>query len=390
MESRFELNFSGVKTPALTSCCFTPASGGEAKHSIQGKDFGWGKTANAVVAMALCAVAYKAWQASGQPETTFQFVGETGSASHTLRGSLLKDHLPAWFRKVFGERKVGTRHRSHGSKVFQPVRPPKSPNRKKGKHLSAVTVDSENYPADTIRVLRDGKEVSSVAKLVELAQQIEKQGEWKTKINYPELALLKNRKRAPAPSNEEFVFKAALGAENPKAFVLRTNEENLAGTDFRRLYLGGERLKVVRCNIETESPYFRFGFKLLKENGRLFGDDSITTSDENRIVHIGRNNWDRLNIGVLANDIFITTRLNGRRLKLNDEKMFSTGCRLSASVELRIDSDYVMTFSVNRIRYVNRPISPEICRRIVIAAWGDGEEYEVKVSDLSVNPESGS
>ena len=181
-----------------------------------------------------------------------------------------------------------------------------------------------------------------------------------------------------------------LPAENPKAFVLRTNEEMLSGTDFRELNLRGGRLEVVRCKIETESPYFRFGFKLLKENGRLFGDDSITTSDENRIVHIGRNNWDRRNIGVLAKDIFITRRLNGVRLKRNDEKMFSAGRRLSASVELRIDSNYIMTFSVNDIPYMNRPISPEICRRIVVAAWGDGEDYEVKVSDFSVNPASGS
>jgi hypothetical protein len=178
-----------------------------------------------------------------------------------------------------------------------------------------------------------------------------------------------------------------LPTENPKAFVLITKREMLGGTDFRELNLGGGRLEVLKCKIETESPYFRFGFKLFKETAKLFGDQSIITSDENLIVHIGRNNWDRPNLGISAKDIFFTDRLNGVRLEVSDKKMFSTGPRLSTPVELRINSYYIMTFSVESIIYRTQAISPDICRRIVVAAWGDGEEYKVNVSDISVNSE---
>jgi hypothetical protein len=173
--------------------------------------------------------------------------------------------------------------------------------------------------------------------------------------------------------------------ENPKAFVLTTKKEMPQWADYRELNLGGGRLEVLKCKIETASPYFRFGFKLLNENGRLFGDGSIKSQDANLVVHVGRNNWNRPNLGIAAKDIFFTRDLNGVPLE-SDKKVFSAGRRLSASVELRISSSYVVTFSVNGILCMNRVIPPGICRRIVVLAWSDGEEYEVEVSDLSVNP----
>jgi hypothetical protein len=171
--------------------------------------------------------------------------------------------------------------------------------------------------------------------------------------------------------------------ENPKAFVLTTKKEMPQWADYRELNLGGGRLEVLKCKIETESPYFRFGFKLLNKNGRLFGDGSIKSQDTNLIVHIGRNNWNRPNLGISAKDIFLTKDLNGVALE-SDKKLFSAARRLSAPVELKIDSSYIVTFSVNGIHCMKRIIPPEICRRIVVLAWSDGEEYEVEVSDLSV------
>jgi hypothetical protein len=175
--------------------------------------------------------------------------------------------------------------------------------------------------------------------------------------------------------------------ENPKVLVLTTNKEMPQWADFLELNLGGGRLETVKCKIETESPYFRFGFKLLNETERVFGDGSIKSQDANLVVHIGRNNWNRQNLGISARDIFFTWYLNGVSL-VSDKKVISAGRRSSATVELRIDSSYVATFSVNGICCIKRIISPGICRRAVVLAWGDREEYMVKVSELSVNPAS--
>jgi hypothetical protein len=167
---------------------------------------------------------------------------------------------------------------------------------------------------------------------------------------------------------------------------LATNKERPQWADSKELNLGGERLEVVRCKIETESPYFRFGFKLLSGvSDRVFGDGSIKSQDANLVVHIGRNNWNRPNLGISARDIFFTWDLNGVSLE-SDKKLFSTKRRLSASIELSINSGYVATFSVNGVCCLNRVISPGICRRVAMLAWGDREEFAVEVSELSVNP----
>jgi hypothetical protein len=176
--------------------------------------------------------------------------------------------------------------------------------------------------------------------------------------------------------------------KNPKTFVLATKKEMPQWADSRELNLGGGRLEVVKCKIETESPYFRFGFKLLAGNDRVFGDGSIKSQDANLVVHIGRNNWNRPNLGISAKDIFFTWYLNGVSLE-SDRKIVSAGRCLSTSVELRISSSYVVTFSISGICLLNRVIHPGICRRVAVLAWGDREEYVVKVSDLSVNPASG-
>lgn len=176
--------------------------------------------------------------------------------------------------------------------------------------------------------------------------------------------------------------------ENPTGFVLATKKEMPQWADHRELNLGGGRLEVLMCKIETQSPYFRFGLKLLTANDRVFGDGSIKSQDANIVVHVGRNNWNRPNLGISAKDIFFTWYLNGVSLE-SDKKLFSTKQRLSASFELRIDSGYVVTFSVNGVCCLNRVIPPGICRRVAMLAWGDREEYAVEVSELSVNPASG-
>jgi hypothetical protein len=242
-------------------------------------------------------------------------------------------------------------------------------------------LDTKRLAPDCIEVLlahgEKHKEVIKPQFLRRIARAIEQQAEW-----------IASECEAQSPGTQ-FAEVLDVSPENPKAFVLTTKKEMPQWADYRELNIGGGRLEVLKCKIETESPYFRFGFKLLNENGRLFGGGSIKSQDANLVVHVGRNNWNRPNLGISAKDIFFTMDLNGVPPE-SDKKVFSAGRRLSASFELRISSSYVVTFSVNGIHCMNRVISPGICRRIVVLAWGDGEEYEVEVSDLSVNPRSGS
>ena len=62
-------------------------------------------------------------------------------------------------------------------------------------------------------------------------------------------------------------------------------------------------LERIRCQVITTSEYYRFGFKLFRKNGKLFGDGSIQSMDNNFVIHYGKN--------FLSNDLFITTYRNG-------------------------------------------------------------------------------
>jgi len=169
----------------------------------------------------------------------------------------------------------------------------------------------------------------------------------------------------------------------PETFTLTTKKDMPQWADYRELSLMGGRLQAFRCDIQTESPYFRFGLKLLSEKERLFGDGSIKSQDANLVVHIGRNNWSRTNPGISSADIFFTWYLNGISTE-GDKKLFAAQEDFSASIQLVIDTSYMASFSVNGVSCLKQLVPPGICGRLAVLAWGDREEYSVEVSKLSI------
>jgi len=180
--------------------------------------------------------------------------------------------------------------------------------------------------------------------------------------------------------------KSALRAASsiPTSISLETQKCNPQWADYRAYLVGAVRPWALLCKVTTESPYFRFGFKLLGPDGRVFGDGSIKSHDENMIVHIGRNNWDRPGLGISAKDIFLTCYMSGNFLEDRDRCLFQSEAKLAAAIELRVDENYCVTLAVNRRTVFRQIVSPEICRRVALYAWGDREEFRVDVTDLIV------
>lgn len=167
--------------------------------------------------------------------------------------------------------------------------------------------------------------------------------------------------------------------------LLQTRKDLPQWADFKEMELHGGILRQLSCQIRTESPYFRFGFKLLSGGkSRLFGDGSIKSQDStNLLVHIGRNNWDRPHLGITAQDIFVSFDVNGLRLEA-DKLVCTSQNKVCAQIQLLIDTEYVSHLRVNGVECLCRVVPPEICRRIVVLAWGDAEEYAVWVENISV------
>lgn len=171
---------------------------------------------------------------------------------------------------------------------------------------------------------------------------------------------------------------------NPTDRIFTTQQDLPQWADPWELDLGNGWLESVACMIETDADYFRFGFKLLGEHGRLFGDGSIQSQDTNLVIHLGRNNWDRANPPISVRDIFLAWFKNGIK-RGKDARLFAADPHFVASVSLVIDSSHVARFLVNGECCLQTVIPPEIRRRVVMLAWGDSEECTVRVSDICVH-----
>ena len=161
----------------------------------------------------------------------------------------------------------------------------------------------------------------------------------------------------------------------------------MQGADPWELDLDGRRLDGIGCTVETESGYFRFGFKLLTEHGRLFGDGSIQSQDANLVVHVGRNNWDRADPAISARDIFLAWYENAKKggKDRKDVRLFTAESRVILAIRLEIDSGNVLQFFVNGECYLRVPVPPEIRRRVAMIAWGDHGEFTVRASNIQIH-----
>jgi hypothetical protein len=141
--------------------------------------------------------------------------------------------------------------------------------------------------------------------------------------------------------------------------------------------------RVRRCPLrltgvfQSRSPYFRFGFKLTSIRGRIFGDGSIQSNDNNVLVHIGRNGRN------VDSGVFVTSYRNGVRLDSSRPILDYDDCR-PLHLELAIDADCNATLDVEGQQIYETYIDREIKSRLLLLAWGDGNEYDIMFREITL------
>jgi hypothetical protein len=145
--------------------------------------------------------------------------------------------------------------------------------------------------------------------------------------------------------------------------------------DYVALPLKSGMIKRLTCVIFTKSKYYRIGFKLLRTDGKLFGDGSIQSQDNNFVIHIGKNFMDK--------DLFITTYKNGI-LERPDKYPDIFPRNNSYNCELNIDAEGFLHFFINNTEVYKNLVNKEILSRAYMLAWGDGNKFEVKVSNIKI------
>lgn len=137
-------------------------------------------------------------------------------------------------------------------------------------------------------------------------------------------------------------------------------------------------IKRVKCKIITTSEYYRFGFKLSRENGKLFGDGSIQSMDNNFVIHYGKN--------FLSDELFITTYHNGI-LQRPDKYTKAKPSNNRVVIELLIDNENLLYLFLNKNEVFKFIINKEIRGQIYMLAWADGNEFQMSVENIEIEYE---
>ncbi|MCU0472968.1 MAG: hypothetical protein MUC93_06330 [Bacteroidales bacterium] len=158
-------------------------------------------------------------------------------------------------------------------------------------------------------------------------------------------------------------------------WTIKTNKSTPQWTEYKEIGLTNGLLTSAKCNIELKSDYLRFGFKLLQKNANTFGTGGILTNENNGLFHIGKAKTD--------DKIFMTSYKNGVQ---DGTGIFCGNYQNNNPIKLEIKIDKInnLEFFVNGKKYYNTIIKTEYRERLVLMAWGDGNEYEMITNDIEV------
>jgi len=165
-----------------------------------------------------------------------------------------------------------------------------------------------------------------------------------------------------------------------KNWSASTNFSSPQWADYFKIPIENGFIKRVRCQILTTSEYYRFGFKLFRNNGKLFGDGSIQSMDNNFVIHIGKN--------FLSDELFITTYHNGI-LQRPGKNINVKPLNNKIKIELFIDNENFLCLFLDGKEVFKIIINNEIREQIYMLAWGDVYEYQLRVENIEIEYEIG-
>lgn len=166
------------------------------------------------------------------------------------------------------------------------------------------------------------------------------------------------------------------------------NKQFPKGADYRIILESSGKhdkrlIKRITCKVLSTARIFRFGFKLSKENGPVFGEHDIQSKDNNLVIHIGKD--------TSSKRLFLATYHKGERIsyhvgELKHEKDRPINTHISHKgylIDLDISGEPTLVFlKVNGEEVYRFPIKKEIRKQAVMYAWANYEEIDLKVENI--------
>jgi hypothetical protein len=131
----------------------------------------------------------------------------------------------------------------------------------------------------------------------------------------------------------------------------------------------------IRGLFSSASPYFRFGFKLMKVSDSLFGPGSVQTDAQNMLVHVGKN--------IPDSDLFLTAYQSGIRLGKNRVLMqFAPNSILPMSFELTKEG--IIRLNISDALSYEAYFCLDGIVQVAILAWGDEHYFECDFKEATI------
>jgi len=146
-------------------------------------------------------------------------------------------------------------------------------------------------------------------------------------------------------------------------------------TASRDVPLRGRLFEGFHCRLHIESDYIRFGFKLLGHGMDLFGNEKNVKDDSSHLLHIGK-----------EKDGSTITGYHYQGSKVVDHRPHLMQWNQSSPIdfEMHLSESGTLCFKVQQIIVCNFPILPKYRQRLVMMAWGDGNNYKMTVNEIEV------
>lgn len=159
-------------------------------------------------------------------------------------------------------------------------------------------------------------------------------------------------------------------------WIAVTNKKNPQWADYLPINLEDGLLSSVNCKINLKSNYLRFGFKLLDRNASVFSSVGLVNTNENNgLFHISKEIGDYKLFSCVYKDGVLEANPQFAVYHVQDELI---------KLELKIEQNNELVLKINDVKCYQSTIKTQYRERLILMAWGDGNNYELEVSDIDV------
>lgn len=169
--------------------------------------------------------------------------------------------------------------------------------------------------------------------------------------------------------------KGNISRKNIDDWIVSTDQTAPQWTSFKEIELENKLLSDIRLDLYSKKEYIRFGFKLLDKKASIFGKNGILHFDNNFLIHIGKQ--------VNDNKICYTAYKNGGNI-IKSEYAVDYNNNTAIKIGLSIDRNNKLIFKINNTIFYTTTINPLLRERLILMAWGDRNEYEMKIDNIKI------